>query len=64
MIIMDEKKEKFEETDYIGILKEAQRQVPNIILPNMGLLKNDNKIQINGAEIIGKKESKENRHVE
>ena len=61
---MDERKKNAEETDYIGILKEAQKQIPNIILPNMGLLKNDNKVQINGAEIIGKKESKENSHAE
>ncbi len=41
-------------------LKEIQSSLPNIILPTMGVLENDNRIIINNDEFINKNISKEN----
>ena len=53
-----------EEQDYIDILKNVQQEFPNIIIPSMGLIQNQNQIHIDGKKIFNDKESKESNHVE
>lgn len=62
MRIMDNK--QIEEKDYIDILKNTQQEFPDIIIPSMGLIENQNKIIIDGKTIFNDKESKESNHVE
>ena len=50
--------------DYIDILKNVQQAFPNIIIPSMGLIQNQNQIHIDGKKIFNDKESKESNHVE
>lgn len=59
---MDNK--QIEEKDYIDILKNTQQEFPDIIIPSMGLIENQNKIIIDGKTIFNDKESKESNHVE
>lgn len=59
---MDNK--QIEEKDYIDVLKSTQQEFPDIIIPSMGLIKNQNKIIIDGKTIFNDKESKESNHVE
>ena len=54
----------FEEQDYIDVLKNVQQEFPNIIIPSMGLIQNQNQIHIDGKKIFNDKESKESNHVE
>lgn len=53
-----------EEQDYIDILKNVQQAFPNIIIPSMGLIQNQNQVHIDGKKIFNDKESKESNHVE
>ncbi|MDD5826516.1 MAG: hypothetical protein PUD25_01940 [Bacilli bacterium] len=53
-----------EEQDYIDILKNVQQEFPNIIIPSMGLIQNQNQVHIDGKKIFNDKESKESNHVE
>lgn len=62
MRIMENK--NLEEQDYIDILKNVQQEFPNIIIPSMGLIQNQNQIHIDGKKIFNDKESKESNHVE
>ena len=62
MRIMENK--NLEEQDYIDILKNVQQAFPNIIIPSMGLIQNQNQIHIDGKKIFNDKESKESNHVE
>ena len=48
------------EKSIIEELKEIQSKIPNIVLPTMGILDNDNKLNINNEEFINKGVSKEN----
>lgn len=59
---MDNK--QIEEKDYIDVLKNTQQEFPDIIIPSMGLIKNQNKIIIDGKTIFNDKEGKESNHVE
>ena len=59
---MDDKKNIKEET-YIDILKVAQNKMNGIILPSMGLLDNEVKIEINGSEFLNKKKDGEEKKV-
>ena len=54
----------FEEQDYIDVLKNVQQEFPNIIIPSMGLIQNQNQVHIDGKKIFNDKESKESNHVE
>ena len=40
------------EKSIIEELKEIQASLPNIILPTMGMIENDNKIEINNEQFI------------
>ena len=53
-----------EEQYYIDILKNVQQEFPNIIIPSMGLIQNQNQVHIDGKKIFNDKESKESNHVE
>lgn len=53
-----------EEQDYIDLLKNVQQEFPNIIIPSMGLIQNQNQVHIDGKKIFNDKESKESNHVE
>ena len=48
------------EKNIIEELKEIQKSLPNINIPRMGILENDNKVKINNDEFINKSTSKEN----
>lgn len=43
---MDKKEKEGLEENYMEVLKEAQQKLPNIILPSMGILDNEVKIDI------------------
>ena len=47
----------YNEEDYLEMLKKLQESMPNIILPTMGLIDNDTKVDINSSDFF--KESKE-----
>jgi len=48
------------EKSIIEELKEIQSTLPNVILPTMGILENENKLVINNDDFINKSISKEN----
>ena len=54
-------KDKTKEENYIKVLTEAQSELPNIILPSMGLINNIKDIQINGKDYLNS--SKEDKDV-
>ena len=57
---MDDKKNNQEE-NYVKILKSAQDKLSGIVLPSMGLLNNEVRIDIKGSEFLNqKKDGKEN----
>lgn len=41
------------EKSYIVLLKEAQESVPGVVLPSMGMLDNEVKVEIDGKEYLG-----------
>lgn len=41
-----------EEKSYIELLKEVQKENPNLILPSMGMLEDQDKVDINGKDYI------------
>lgn len=41
--------------NYIQVLKDAQDKMPNIILPSMGIIQNEKKVEIDGKNYIRKK---------
>ena len=47
------------EKSIIEELKEIQNSLPNIVLPTMGILENDNKLTINNESFINQKKSEE-----
>ena len=60
---MDNKKNVHEDT-YIDILRKAQSKMSGIILPSMGLLDNEVKIDIKSSEFINqKKDGEEKKNV-
>ena len=48
------------EKSIIAELKDLQKNMPDIILPSMGILETDNKLLINNDEFINKGISEEN----
>ena len=48
--MVDNKKDK----SYIELLEEAQKKNPNIVLPSMGIIKNEIKVNVNGKDYIKK----------
>ena len=49
MIIVDDK-----EKSYIEILEDAQKKIPNVVLPSMGILNNEIKVDVNGKDYVKK----------
>lgn len=47
-----------EEKSIIKELDEIQKNLPNIIIPSMGMLEDNNKIEINNEEFINKENDK------
>lgn len=45
---------------YIDIINDAKKNLPNLILPSMGIDKNDNKIDIDVKDYFIKDSQKEN----
>ncbi len=45
------------EKSYIKILEDAQKRNPNIVLPSMGILNNETKVNVNGKDYIRKDKS-------
>ena len=56
---MSENKKNLEEMDYIDVLIDAQKKMPNLVLPSMGLISNEKAVYIDGKEIMDKEKSKE-----
>lgn len=56
---MDKNEKNLEKNGYIDVLVDAQRKMPSLILPSMGLISNEKAVYIDGKEIIKKDESKE-----
>ena len=55
---------KVNENNYIEILEIAQKKLSGIVLPSMGLLNNEVKVNINGSEFLNqKKDGEENNYV-
>lgn len=52
---MDNEKEK----TYISILEEAQESMSDIVLPSMGIIDNETKVEIDANDYIKNKKSKE-----
>lgn len=48
------------EKSIIEELKEIQSTLPNVILPTMGIIENNNELLINNNDFINKSISKEN----
>ena len=44
---------------FTGIDEKVQKELPNIVLPNMGIINNEKKIEINGKDYIKHKEVRE-----
>lgn len=42
--------------NYLDKLKRLQQEIPNIVLPSMGLIENDTKLNINGSDYIKQNE--------
>lgn len=43
-----------EDKSYIEMLKEIQKENPNLILPSMGMIDNENRVEVNGKDYIKK----------
>lgn len=50
---MDSQKEE-KEKNYMELLEETQKKMPNIILPSMGMIDNEIHVEINGKDYIKK----------
>ena len=53
---MDDNKKKQDDTvkSYIEILKEAEKALPNLVLPSMGMLDNEKKVDIDVKDYFEK----------
>ncbi len=49
------KEEEIKSKSYVDILKEASREMPNLVLPSMGIIHNEQKVDINGKDYFIKK---------
>ena len=54
---MDNKNKEEETKTYIDILKEATKSLPNIVLPSMGIIDNEKKIDIEAKDYFIKKDN-------
>ena len=52
---MDNKNKEEEFKSYIDIIKEASEKIPNLILPSMGIIDNEKKIDIDAKDYLIKK---------
>ena len=52
--MVDNKKEIRDE-NLIKILKEYQKEFPDLVIPNMGIIDNEKKVEINGKDYLGTK---------
>lgn len=53
---MDNKKKN---ENIISTLVDVQKKFPNLVLPNMGIIDNEKKVDINGKEYLKTKKIKE-----
>ncbi len=51
--------DKVEDESLIKKIEKVQKELPNIVLPNMGIINNEKKVEINGKDYIKHKEVKE-----
>ena len=51
MFVSDNKKIEME-NEYIEILKEIRKELPNIVLPSMGMLEDIEQVKLNGKDYI------------
>ena len=54
---MDDKNKDKEIKTYIEILKEANKEMPNIVLPSMGIVDNEKKVDVNAKDYLIKKDN-------
>ncbi len=41
-----------DDKSYIKILEEAQKKIPNVVLPSMGIINNEVKVNIDGKDYV------------
>jgi len=51
---VENKKDSEVDKNYIEILKEAQKKMPGLVLPSMGMIDNEVHVEINGSDYIKK----------
>lgn len=56
---MDNKKVKDKDETLIDNLENVQKEFPNLVLPNMGIIDNERRIEINSKDYIKPKIIKE-----
>ena len=54
---MDNKDNKNE--TLIKVLETVQKEFPSLVLPNMGIINNEKKLEINGKDYLKKKSNRE-----
>lgn len=55
----NDKKDNNNEISLVNKIEQAQKELPNLILPNMGIIDIDNKIDIDGHDYVKHKSVKE-----
>ncbi|MEE3342533.1 MAG: hypothetical protein VZS44_00370 [Bacilli bacterium] len=55
---MDKNKENDDKT-LIKTLEDVQKEFPDLILPNMGIIDNEKDVEINGKDYLKNKDAKE-----
>lgn len=60
---MDKEKENVTNQTLIQKIKQVQEELPNITLPNMGIITNEKKIEINSQDYIQHKAVREDYYV-
>ncbi len=54
---MDNNKNQEETKSYIEILKEASQELPNLVLPSMGIIDNEEKVDIEAKDFFLKEKN-------
>lgn len=56
---MDSDNSKVKEETLVSKIAKVQKELPDLVLPSMGIIKNDNEVIINGKDYIKSKVVKE-----
>lgn len=58
---MDSDNSKVKEETLVSKIAKVQKELPDLVLPSMGIIKNDNEVIINGKDYIKSKVVKEDQ---